>query len=157
MDQGRRTGRGEVLEKGEKSPLKLFLDSSVLLSASGSALSLSRLILEAARPRRWRLITSSYCVAEVNRNVIKFGESGILAWGKIEPKIQVVPNALVSNRPLLLASAKDKPVLISALASNSDYLLTLDAADFGIVLDTSVYGMRVATPRQFLVEQGFGS
>jgi len=52
----------------------------------------------------------------------------------IEPKIHVVPNAMVSDRPLLLATAKDKPVLISALASDSDYLLTLDTADFGIVL-----------------------
>lgn len=129
----------------------------MLLSASGSDLSLSRLIVEAARRRRWRLITSSYCVAEVNRNVIKFGEIGIVAWGKIKPKINVVPDVLVSNRPLLLAAAKDKPVLISALASDSDYLLTLDTTDFGIVLNTSVYGMRVTTPRQFLVEQGFGS
>jgi len=88
--------------------------------------------------------------------VVKFGESGIRAWRRIEPKIHVVPNALVSNRPLLLATAKDKPVLISALASTSDYLLTLDNADFGIVLNTTVYGMRVATPRQFLIEQGFG-
>jgi predicted nucleic acid-binding protein len=156
MDQGRRKRRGKVLEKGEKQPLKLFLDSSVLLSASGSTRSLSRLILEAAPHRRWDLVTASYCVAEVNRNVIKFGEAGILAWGKVKPKIRIVPNALVSNRPLLLAAAKDKPVLISALASESNYLLTLDIADFGIVLNTSVYGMRVATPRQFLVEQGIG-
>jgi len=92
----------------------------------------------------------------VNRNVIKFGESGILGWGKVKPRIRIVPNALVSDRPLLLSAAKDKPVLISALASESDYLLTLDIADFGIVLDTSVYGLRVATPRAFLVEQGFG-
>ena len=93
----------------------------------------------------------------MNRNVIKFGEAGILAWGKVERTIRIVPNALVSNRPLLLATAKDKPVLISALASESNYLLTLEIADFGIVLNTSVYGMRVATPRQFLVEQGFGT
>ena len=77
-------------------------------------------------------------------------------WGRIEPKVRIVPNALVSNRPLLLATAKDKPVLISALASESNYLLTLDMADFGIVLDTNVYGMRVVTPRRFLVEQGIG-
>jgi len=88
--------------------------------------------------------------------VIKFGEAGILAWEKIELKIRIVTNALVSNRPLLLAAAKDKPVLITALASESNYLLTLDIADFGIVLNTSVYGTRVATPHQFLVEQGFG-
>ena len=88
--------------------------------------------------------------------MIKFGDAGILAWGEIERKVRVVPDTLVSNRPLLLASAKDKPVLISALASESNYLLTLDIGDFGIILNTSVYGVRVATPRQFLVKQGFG-
>ncbi len=93
----------------------------------------------------------------MNRNVIKFGEAGILAWGKIKPKIRIVRNALVSNRPLLLAAAKDKPVLISALASQSNYLLTLGIADFGIVLNATVYGMRVTTPRRFLVEQGLGA
>lgn len=92
----------------------------------------------------------------MNRNVIKFGEAGIVGWRELEPRIRIVPNAVVSDRPLLLASVKDKPVLISALASESDCLLTLDIADFGIVLNTRVYGMRVATPRQFLVEQGFG-
>jgi hypothetical protein len=101
MDQGRRKRRAKVLEEREKQPLTLFLDSSVLLSASGSQRSLSRLILEAASHRRWDLITASYCVAEVNRNVVKFGEAGILAWGKVEPKIRIVPNALVSTRPLL--------------------------------------------------------
>ncbi len=144
------------MEEGEKQSLKLFLDGSVLLSASGSQRSLSRLILEAAPHRRWDLITASSCVAEVNRNVINIGEAGILGWGKVEPKIRIFPNALVSSRPLLLAAAKDKPDLISALASESNYLLTLDLADFGIVLNTIVYGMRVATPRQFLAEQGLG-
>ncbi len=88
--------------------------------------------------------------------MIKFGEAGILDWGKVGPKIRIVRTALVSNRPLLLAAGKDKPELISALASESNYLPTLDIADFGIVLNTSVYGTRVATPRQFLIEQGVG-
>jgi hypothetical protein len=35
-------------------------------------------------------------------------------------------------------------------------LLTLDKGDFGIVLGTTVYGMRVSTPRDFLISEGFG-
>jgi hypothetical protein len=67
-----------------------------------------------------------------------------------------VPDALTSKKPLLLTAAKDKPVLISALAAKSDVLLTLDKGDFGILLDTTVYGMLVSTPRDFLVRQGLG-
>ncbi len=35
-------------------------------------------------------------------------------------------------------------------------LLTLDLGDFGILLNTRVYGMRVETPRDFLLRQGIG-
>ncbi len=69
-------------------------------------------------------------------------------------KIEWVPNALTSRKPLLLAASKDKPVLISALAARSDVLLTLDKADFGLMLGTLVYGMQVTTPREFLIQKG---
>jgi hypothetical protein len=32
----------------------------------------------------------------------------------------------------------------------------LDSGDFGIVLETEVYGMRVGTPRDFLIRAGLG-
>jgi hypothetical protein len=56
----------------------------------------------------------------------------------------------------LLAAGKDKPVLISALASQSNVLLTLDSGDFKLLIGTEVYGMLVTTPRDFLVRQGLG-
>lgn len=71
-------------------------------------------------------------------------------------KIHWMPNALTSKKPLLLTASKDKPVLISALACRSDVLLTLDKADFELLLGTVVYGMRVTTPRDFLIEAGVG-
>jgi hypothetical protein len=67
-----------------------------------------------------------------------------------------VPDVVTSTRPLLLTAAKDKPVLISALAAECQVLLTLDRGDFGIVLETEVYGMLVTTPRAFLVREGLG-
>jgi len=71
-------------------------------------------------------------------------------------RIEWVPNALTTKRPLLLTASKDKPVLISALAAKCDTILTLDTGDFGIVLGTEVYGMRVDAPRDFLVRAGLG-
>jgi predicted nucleic acid-binding protein len=53
-------------------------------------------------------------------------------------------------------ATKDKPVLISALAAHCEVLLTLDKTDFGILLGTEVYGMKVSTPRDFLMHHGLG-
>jgi len=134
----------------------VFLDSSVMISAAGSEKSLARLIVTLADKNGWQLITSAYCRAETNRNVVKFGPEAVARWEKMKGGIGSVPDALTSTRPLLLTAAKDKPVLISALAAESQILLTLDRGDFGIVLETEVYGMLVTTTRGFLVREGLG-
>ena len=136
--------------------MTVFLDSSVLISAAGSDKSLSRLIVTLAVKNRWKLITAAYCQAETNRNVVKFGPEAVARWEKMKRGMGFVPDALTSSRPLLLTAAKDEPVLISALAAESQVLLTLDRGDFGIVLETEVYGMLVTTPRGFLVREGLG-
>jgi predicted nucleic acid-binding protein len=136
--------------------VRIFLDRSVLLSACGSEKSLSRLITEIAPQRGWRLISASYCRAETSKNLGKLGPAAALKWPDMQSKVEWVPNALTSRKPLLLTASKDKPVLISALAAKCEVLLTLDKGDFGILLGTTVYGMRVNTPRDFLIEEGLG-
>ncbi|MGL4399213.1 MAG: hypothetical protein ACRCXD_05060 [Luteolibacter sp.] len=136
--------------------MRIFLDSSVLLSACGSEKSLSRLITEIAPQRGWRLISASYCRAETNKNLGKLGPAAALKWPDMHSKVEWVPNALTSRKPLLLTASKDKPVLISALAAECEVLLTLDQGDFGLLLGTTVYGMRVDTPRDFLIREGLG-
>ncbi len=71
-------------------------------------------------------------------------------------KLEKVPDALTSKRPLLLTASKDKPVLISTLTDRSKVLLTLDLDDFGPLLGTEVYGTLVTTTRDFLVSQDLG-
>lgn len=136
--------------------MRIFLDSSVLLSACGSEKSLSRLITEIAADRGWHLISASYCRAETSKNIGKLGAEAALRWPDMQSKVEWVPNALTSRKPLLLIASKDKPVLISALAARSEVLLTLDKGDFGLLLGTTVYGMRVNTPRDFLIGEGLG-
>jgi predicted nucleic acid-binding protein len=136
--------------------VRIFLDSSVLLSACGSGKSLSRLITEIAPDRGWHLISASYCHAETSRNIRKLGADAALNWPDMQSKVEWVPNALTSRKPLLLTASKDKPVLISALAAKCEVLLTLDKGDFGLLLGTTVYGMRVSTPRDFLIGEGLG-
>ena len=141
-------------EGGES--LKIFLDSSVILSACGSKKSLSRLITEIAEERGWSLVSAVYCRAETVKNLAKFVPQATAHWHNLQTRIEWVPNALTTKRPLLLTASKDKPVLISALAAKPDVLLTLDARDFALLLNTEVYGVFVTTPRDFLIREGLG-
>ena len=127
-----------------------------MLSVCGSGKSLSRLIAEITPERGWCLVSASYCRAETSRNIGKLGADANLKWAELQTKIEWVSNALTSKKPLLLTASKDKPVLISALAAKSDVLLTLDKGDFGLLLGTTVYGMRVSTPRDFLLAADLG-
>lgn len=136
--------------------MRVFLDSSVILSACGSEKSLSRLVALLAKERGWELVSSAYCRVETSRNVGKFGAEAIAHWTALRTSLTWVPDALTSKRPLLLTASKDKPVLISALADGSNALLTLDIGDFEMLLGTEVYGMLVTTPRDFLVREGLG-
>ena len=136
--------------------MRVFLDSSVILSACGSERSLSRLITVLAAERGWDLVSAAYCRAETIKNLAKFPQQASAHWQDLQARIEWVPNAFTTKHPLLLTASKDKPVLISALASECLELLTLNSRDFGIVLGTEVYGMRVSTPRDFLVHAGLG-
>ncbi len=136
--------------------MKIFCDSSVILSACGSEKSLSKLITLIAGERGWELLSSAYCRAETVRNLHKFDPQSTSRWDLLQERLTWVPNALTTDRPLLLTASKDKPVLISALASQSNVLLTLDIDDFQMLLGTEVYGMLVTTPRDFLIREGLG-
>jgi hypothetical protein len=57
------------------------------------------------------------------------------------------------DKPLVFPKAKDRPVVITALAVRAEWLLTLDATDFHGRLGREVYGLRIATPGEYLLEQ----
>jgi hypothetical protein len=95
--------------------VKLFLDTSVLLSASGSAKGASRFIVDEAKKRRWFLCSSHYCREETRRNLPKLGSD---AEGYFERtllrRIDWITDSLVSDWPVVFAKLKDKPVLLTA-------------------------------------------
>ena len=155
MDRGGRTRCRRFLGKSGQG-VRVFLDSSVILSACGSERSLSRLITVLSAERSWNLVSAAYCRAETVKNLAKFAPQATAHWQDLQTRIEWVPNALTTKRPLLLTASKDKPVLISALAAKPDVLLTLDARDLALLLNTKVYGVFVTTPRDFLIREGLG-
>jgi hypothetical protein len=56
------------------------------------------------------------------------------------------------DRPVVFEPAKDRPILLGALAW-ADVLLTLDRNDFGGMMGSTFYDLRVLRPGSFLVEE----
>ena len=134
--------------------MRLFLDTSVLLAAAGSAGGASRFVVTEAAAQGWALATADYCEEEVRRNLAKLAASAPGSWQRIiSPTLEVTPVRLTLDRPLVFPKAKDRPVVISALAARCAWLLTLDETDFHGNLGREIYGMRIATPGEFLIEQ----
>ena len=136
--------------------MRLFLDTSFLIAAAGSEAGLPRFIFNHGRKSGWDLVTSLYCEEEVNRNIHKVGGSAF--WlAEIRPNLHLHATEVVVDYPLVFEATKDRPVVISALGSNADYLLTLDRNDFATLLGTEVYGMRIRLPLSFAREVGLRS
>jgi predicted nucleic acid-binding protein len=134
--------------------VKLFLDTSVLLAAAGSAKGASRFVFQHAEAQGWQLLSSTYCVEETDRNARKLGPKAGPFWRtSLLPHLALVPIELAFDQVLVFPKAKDRPVLLSALGAEADVLLTLDEADFQNVIGAQVYRLQVRSPGQFLADQ----
>ena len=98
-------------------------------------------------------MTDDYCVEEAYRNLPKLGASASSTWRRIVvPTLEVTTVRLALDRPFVFPKAKDRPVVITALAARCQWLLTLDQSDFHGNLGREIYGMRIATPGEFLMD-----
>jgi predicted nucleic acid-binding protein len=134
--------------------VKLFLDTSVLLAACGSAKGANRLIIEEAKVQSWELASADYCREETLRNLGKLGEPAEAYFrATLDRRIDWQVNALTTDDIVIFDKAKDRPVLIRALSVKPSALLTLDRADFHDQLGTQFYGIDIRTPGEWLMEQ----
>ena len=134
--------------------MTVFVDTSTILAACWSKKGLSRLLIEYAPKADWRLVTAEYCIGEVEKNVRKH-PAGAVDWVRIvRARLESVGTVYVLDRPIVFAATKDKPVILSAIGSEADYLITLDKTDFAHMLGSVLYGVKVRTPKSFLLEMG---
>ena len=129
--------------------MTLFLDTSVLLAASGSSKGASREIFRLAPKQQWTLITIPYVLEEVTSNLKNLPHDASADWERLRRQLTIEDNVLSLDRPTTFGSAKDRPILFSALAW-ADVLLTLDSKDFGELLGGDFYGLPVLRPGAFL-------
>ena len=132
--------------------MKLFLDTSVLLAACGSAHGSSKALFDYAVMQGWELLASPWVLGEMICNLPKLPPAATGEWSRLRPRLIVVDDVLSLDRPLVFAVSKDKPVLLTALAS-ANVLLTLDQADFTGLLGTQFYGLPLMAPSAFLANE----
>ncbi len=132
--------------------MRLFLDASVLLAASGSTTGSSHALFSHAATQHWVLISSPYALNEALRNLPKLRPSATTQWLRLRPQVKVVDDVVSLDRPVIFAASKDRPILFTALAG-ADVLLTLDKVDFADLLGGTFYGLRVLLPYDFLREE----
>jgi len=129
--------------------MRLFLDTSVLIAACGSAKGASREVFRLASAHSWALIATPYVVEEVLHNLPLLPAHATSAWGHLRAALTVRDDVLTLDRAAVFPASKDRPVLFGGIAW-SDVLLTLDKADFGRLLGGEFYGLPILTPGAFL-------
>ena len=86
---------------------------------------------------------------ELARNLKHLPTEATATWVRLRRQLTIEDNVLTLDRPTILASAKDRPILFSAVAW-SDVLLTLDTKDFGELLGSEFYELSILRPGTFL-------
>ncbi len=132
--------------------MRLFLDSSVLLAASGSPAGASREVFRRAVANDWILIATPYIIEAVVRNLPGLPPAATADWVCLRPDLLLMDDVLTLDRPVAFEPAKDRPILFSALAW-ADVLLTLDRGDFGQLIDQAFYGLSILKPGTFLARE----
>jgi hypothetical protein len=111
-------------------------------------------LIRRANALNWVLVSTDYCAEEARRNLAKIGHSAAEAWSSIvSPAVEFTATRVALDKPLVVPKAKDRPVVISALAAQCEWLLTLDEKDFQGNLGHQIYGMAISTPGKFLLAQ----
>jgi len=141
--------------------IRIFLDSNVLTAGIVSAWGLDKAALSLCAARVCRLVLAEVVRDEVEDNLLWHAERlpGIDAEQLIEdyrrliklthPEIVPYPdNQLVQSNRHLIRHAADVPVLLSAIASKPDWLLTHNTKHFTKTVAERV-GLRIATPAVF--------
>ena len=126
---------------------RVFLDANVLLSA---ALKPDSRIASLWTLPEVRLLASPHVLAEARRNV-PVPE----ATARLEALIEVLAVLPAESADFPIEGdpdlpPKDRPVLLAAIVSGADVLLTGDITHFGGCLGTVVHGVRVLLPGEYL-------
>jgi predicted nucleic acid-binding protein len=139
-----------------KKVVRVFLDSNVILSGLLSERGAPRIILDLLSLRLPFLIgsTGRYNLIEIERNLKNKMPSLLFLYKAYLPKLNLKVIPLPRPEDIRDFSGqiaeKDIPVLISAIRSKADFLVTGDKQHFGKMKELDKYPFHVLTPSEFL-------
>ncbi len=132
----------------------VFLDANILFSVAYGSTSLNNL-WELSRKRICVLLASQYVIEEAKRNL-----PGRVQLEKLDSYLSSVEvvNEIDPHLPCPIdLPEKDIPVLMSAVSSGADYLITGDIAHFGKYFGKTVMGVEILMARDYLQSRMHGS
>lgn len=143
------------------APVRVFVDSNVLIEGLFAAWSASRAILVLSRAGVLRLVLSPYVEEEVERALLKryaaderegskLIDDYALALELLQPErlTRVTKAEFIANRGLI-RHGNDVPVLVTAIKSRPDWLVTANIAHFTPEVARRT-ALRIVTPQAFL-------
>jgi predicted nucleic acid-binding protein len=139
-----------------KKVVRVFLDSNVILSGLLSERGSPRIILDLLGLRLPFLIgsTGRYNLIEIERNLKNKMPTLLFLYKAYLPKLNLKVIPLPRPEDIRDFSGqiaeKDIPVLISAIRSKADFLVTGDKQHFGKMKELDKYPFHVVTPSEFI-------
>ncbi|MDP2959995.1 MAG: PIN domain-containing protein [candidate division Zixibacteria bacterium] len=139
-----------------KKVVRVFLDSNVILSGLLSERGAPRIMLDLLSLGLPFLMgaTGRYNLIEIERNLKKKMPDLLFFYKAYLPKLNLKVIPLPRPEEVRDFSGqiaeKDIPVLISAIRSKVDYLVTGDKQHFGKMKEIDKYPFHVVTPSEFL-------
>jgi predicted nucleic acid-binding protein len=139
-----------------KKVVRVFLDSNVILSGLLSERGAPRIILDLLSLRLPFLIgsTGRYNLIEIERNLKNKMPSLLFLYKAYLPKLNLKVIPLPRPEDIRDFSGqiaeKDIPVLISAIRSKAEFLVTGDKQHFGKMKELDKYPFHVLTPSEFI-------
>ncbi len=137
-------------------PVRLFLDSNVILSGLLSETGAPRIILDLLSLGLPQPVgaTGRYNLMEIERNLARKMPGLIPVYREYLPKMKLavvsLPPATQLRKYSGLTAAKDLPVLVSALRWRADFLVTGDKKHFDKARRAADLPLRIVSPTELI-------
>lgn len=126
------------------TPATVFLDANILFSVAYGSPGMNWL-REIAEKGICKLFASEYVIEEAKRNLDSPNQQDRLE--SFLRKVRIVFDADPSIPCPIPLSEKDQPVLLAALLSKADFLVTGDITHFGPYFGKRIQRLRICTAR----------
>jgi putative PIN family toxin of toxin-antitoxin system len=114
--------------------IRVFLDASVLFSASYSKSGSSRDLLREAMRENLEIVVSQHVLEEVERNLAQKAPEALPAFRElltlVVAEVAEKPTSEELKRVVTYINLKDAPIVASAIKAKVDYLVTWDRKHF---------------------------